>query len=202
MAECGKGWANRCAVARGRKCTCKCGGENHGKALDPALREQPKPKKTKAEKRRFTSDEEMHYGYDETRPARAFLPESESIRAIRFTRLAYDGLFEDVHDGGGSAVIEVVYDDHSEKLEQKYIRHSPTGMEFGYGGSGPADCALNVLALFLPLKEVTSRETHYQSFKFSFIGNVPQSEGGEISADAIRHWVRVQWAEANAPVAQ
>jgi hypothetical protein len=28
--------------------------------------------------------------------------------------------------------------------------HSPTGMEFGYGGSGPADFALNILAIFIP----------------------------------------------------
>lgn len=32
MADCGKGWARRCAEARGTRCRCKCGGENHGKA--------------------------------------------------------------------------------------------------------------------------------------------------------------------------
>lgn len=32
MAECGKGWTDRCARAKSRKCSCRCGGDNHGKA--------------------------------------------------------------------------------------------------------------------------------------------------------------------------
>lgn len=30
-AECGKGWRARCAASKGAKCTCRCGGANHGK---------------------------------------------------------------------------------------------------------------------------------------------------------------------------
>lgn len=30
-AECSPGWADRCASSRGPKCTCRCGGANHGK---------------------------------------------------------------------------------------------------------------------------------------------------------------------------
>ena len=33
------------------------------------------------------------------------------------------------------------------------IQHSPTGFEVGYGGSGPADLALNIMAAFFPLAE-------------------------------------------------
>lgn len=33
MAECGKGWTERCAHAKSKKCTCRCGGANHGKAI-------------------------------------------------------------------------------------------------------------------------------------------------------------------------
>ena len=29
--QCGKGWADRCRNAKGAKCSCKCGGHNHGK---------------------------------------------------------------------------------------------------------------------------------------------------------------------------
>lgn len=32
MANCSRGWSNRCPSAKGKRCTCKCGGENHGKA--------------------------------------------------------------------------------------------------------------------------------------------------------------------------
>ena len=30
--QCSKGWGARCAVAKGKRCRCKCGGENHGGA--------------------------------------------------------------------------------------------------------------------------------------------------------------------------
>jgi hypothetical protein len=32
---CSKGWGARCAVAKGKRCRCKCGGENHGGAVRP-----------------------------------------------------------------------------------------------------------------------------------------------------------------------
>jgi hypothetical protein len=35
-------------------------------------------------------------------------------------------------------------------IPQRHVHHSPTGMEWGYEGSGPADYALNILATFLP----------------------------------------------------
>lgn len=28
--ECSKGWTKRCGKSRGKKCECKCGGQNHG----------------------------------------------------------------------------------------------------------------------------------------------------------------------------
>ncbi len=31
MKTCSKGWSKRCADAKRMKCTCRCGGENHGK---------------------------------------------------------------------------------------------------------------------------------------------------------------------------
>lgn len=46
-------------------------------------------------------------------------------------------------------------------------RHSPTGFNFGYGGSGPADFALNILLMF------TDKETAnncYQDFKWEHLG--------------------------------
>jgi hypothetical protein len=34
-------------------------------------------------------------------------------------------------------------------VPRRHVHHSPTGWEWGYGGSGPSDFALNVLALFV-----------------------------------------------------
>lgn len=28
--ECSKGWSDRCARSKGKRCTCRCGGHNHG----------------------------------------------------------------------------------------------------------------------------------------------------------------------------
>lgn len=70
-------------------------------------------------------------------------------------------------------------------IPQLIVEHSPTGMEWGYGGSGPADFALNILARF------TDRETAYvlhQEFKREFIVPLPR-EGGTIRARDIRAWL-------------
>jgi len=64
--------------------------------------------------------------------------------------------------------------------------HSPTGFAWGYGGSGPADLALNILLLFV------DKETAYQlhqKFKRDFISTMP-FEGGVIKRDDILSWLK------------
>jgi hypothetical protein len=46
------------------------------------------------------------------------------------------------------------------------VKHSPTGMECGYGGSGPADTAYSIL-YHLYGKEIA--EKYHQQFKWDFI---------------------------------
>lgn len=51
-------------------------------------------------------------------------------------------------------------------VQRTEIFHSPSGFNFGYGGSGPADFALNVLLMF------TNKETAYslhQDFKWKYV---------------------------------
>lgn len=65
------------------------------------------------------------------------------------------------------------------------VLHSPAGLEFGYGGSGPADTALNLLAL------VTDRQTAerlHQDFKWDFIARLPR-EGGTITRQQVVTWL-------------
>jgi len=112
---------------------------------------------------------------------------SEAIRFIRFIRTT----------GFGRAYIEVYYPERREQLRQRFVRHSPDGMEFGYAGSGPADAALNVLALFIPIEEAEQIPTHYQDFKFRFIAPLNQHVGGEIMADDIRAWIRERRSRGN-----
>lgn len=36
--KCSRGWGNRCPAAKGTKCRCSCGGQNHGRATRDADR--------------------------------------------------------------------------------------------------------------------------------------------------------------------
>src|SRR5258708_3939650 len=53
-------------------------------------------------------------------------------------------------------------------------RHSPTGPEWGYGGSGPAQLSLAILADYLDNDEEALR--FYQGFKFAVVGRLPQDQ--------------------------
>lgn len=73
------------------------------------------------------------------------------------------------------------------------IRHSPTGFEWGYSGSGPADLALSILWDYLG-HEPTRAD--YLCFQDQFVagwGNV-----WRITGDAIRAWLDT-FAEAELP---
>ena len=65
------------------------------------------------------------------------------------------------------------------------VRHSPSGPEWGYGGSGPADCARSVL---LALTDETTADAHYQAFKAEVVAQVPEA-GAVISRVAVLAWV-------------
>jgi hypothetical protein len=61
--------------------------------------------------------------------------------------------------------------------------HSPTGVEWGYGGSGPAQLALALAADVLGDDEKAM--SVYQRLKFKFIGGLPH-EGWEVTEDRLR----------------
>lgn len=70
-------------------------------------------------------------------------------------------------------------------VEHEWVYHSPTGFEWGYSGSGPAELALNILIKFV------DRETAFrlhQKFKEEFIAPMPE-EGGEIYHKDILKWI-------------
>ncbi len=68
------------------------------------------------------------------------------------------------------------------------VRHSPTGFAWGYGGSGPADLALNILLLYT---DEEAADRLYQRFKWEFVSRVPP-EGGVIKGETIRAWLEEQ----------
>ena len=52
--------------------------------------------------------------------------------------------------------------------------HSPTGLEWGYMGSGPAQLSLAILVDFLG--DVTQAEDLYQDFKNAVVVDLPEEE--------------------------
>ena len=75
------------------------------------------------------------------------------------------------------------------------VRHSPTGIEWGYGGSGPSDLALSVLTA---LAGADAAERHYRAFVAEVVSCLPRP-GGVLRADRVRAWLRRQEAGDQAP---
>ena len=67
-------------------------------------------------------------------------------------------------------------------------RHSPTGMNIGYGGAGPADTALSILADCIGLEKI---EAIYHYFKNDFVANWKPVSGVcfQIKSDEIQNWI-------------
>lgn len=90
-------------------------------------------------------------------------------------------------------------------IGQAHVWHSPTGFEWGYHGSGPADFALNILALFIApspnpyendrLPDRTSINADavrlHQAFKAQYVAQLPR-EGGTIRGADIEAWIKAQ----------
>lgn len=167
---CTPGWGDRCASSTRARCTCACGGHNHGGRRGDHC----------GDSLERTPDEHLHYAWDEPRPPRPQLlvPDDRVIDCVRITR---PGPWGDVTEAR-------VYLD-GQPLPRRLVRHSPTGFEWGYGGSGPADLALNILALLVSPKEASR---FYQDFKFAVIATLPSDEG-RIALSHVRQWLDAQY---------
>jgi hypothetical protein len=66
------------------------------------------------------------------------------------------------------------------------VKHSPTGFNWGYGGSGPADLAYSILYDLYGKKVADS---YYQQFKWDFIANLPQDKEWAITEEQIEQWI-------------
>ena len=87
------------------------------------------------------------------------------------------------------------------------VHHSPDGFEWGYGGSGPADLALNICQYYLNSIGYQGMKTDcfdgfcwslawvlHQQFKWDFISSAPH-EGVTIQMSEIKAWFDVHITE-------
>jgi hypothetical protein len=110
-------------------------------------------------------------------------------------------IFRKADNSAGAEVIEEVFDnpldknpEHVENIKSlkvkplfHAIRHSPTGFNYGYLGSGCADLARSILLDMQYTEE--SVDDCYQAFKIRYISsvNIDQAEF-TIPEDAIKVW--------------
>ena len=73
-----------------------------------------------------------------------------------------------------------------EGVTHRWVWHSPAGFEWGYGGSGPAELALNIL--LEATGEGDFAAEHHQAFKWAFMARMPFA-GGKIEAARISEWI-------------
>lgn len=73
-----------------------------------------------------------------------------------------------------------------EGVDYRWRYHS-TEFNWGYGGSGPADLALNILLEATGDREVAM--AYHHAFKWDVIANLP-FEGGEIRWEDVHEWLR------------
>lgn len=70
-------------------------------------------------------------------------------------------------------------------VPKRICYHSPDGFEWGYGGSGPSDFALNILSIYVGGEKALKL---HQQFKQDFVAKLPK-QGGTIKKEDILKWI-------------
>ncbi len=73
-----------------------------------------------------------------------------------------------------------------EGATQTWVRHSPAGFEWGSGGSGAAELALNILLEATGERDFAAE--HHQAFQWAFGARMPFAVG-KIEAARISEWI-------------
>lgn len=103
-----------------------------------------------------------------------FLPEPTGAERPDPDHVRYEGHYDPTLDLCYVEVSKPGKAPYPLQERQDLINHSPTGVSWGYGGSGPAQCAFAVLMDYLA-DEAQARAL-YQDFKFSVIARLPTNQ--------------------------
>jgi Family of unknown function (DUF6166) len=89
----------------------------------------------------------------------------------------------------GTPVITVTSHGRKRSLRPRndLVNHSPTGFEYGYGGSGPAQLALAILCDIFHDDKLAVR--HHQDVKWAFIADLDRDEPWTINERDVREFV-------------
>ena len=110
--------------------------------------------------------------------------ERKAQAAIEIQTTVQDG-YAGARGPDGSVKVVAIRNGRQEPLRH-LVHHSPTGFEWGYGGSGPADLARSIIADALGTDNPDPAV--YQEFKRMFVAG--WGDRWEISLDEIRTWAK------------
>lgn len=123
-------------------------------------------------------------------------PESASDWTAETFQRAIDALLEEREEQTGERHRDLIMRRDESGLgppnvnvEHRVKRHSPTGLEWGYAGSGPADLALNTLLAFGCDEE--EADALYQQFKSEMIAPLTRVST-RLTSHEIRTWIAHQ----------
>ena len=159
---------------------------------DPELPGEPPPEFTSQETALRQLESEVNFQAD-------LVLESPAIKAVRdgdFTSLTkLYSMYRMPASGEAHCRILKGPGDEGTPLDPRtdLWNHSPTGIEWGYGGSGPAQLALGILADALGSDRLASRL--YQRFKFEWVAPWHQERAWIISQLQVACWGLEQQAE-------
>lgn len=121
-------------------------------------------------------------------PERELLPTAPRVGTITLSRVA-EVEPDSIGEPGHTRVELVAPDGRARLLPRPIVYHSPTGFSWGYRGSGPADLAANILALFVSWKEAWRL---HQAYKEDVVARIPD-EGGRVDCRDVRLWLESYW---------
>lgn len=140
----------------------------------------------------LTDHRRLEYGFGHTpvRELRANVPESGTIY-LRRIPAALPAVADALGELGHTVVVLAPTGAAPFLLPRPIVWHSPTGFEWGYWGSGPADLAANLLAYFT--KDIREAWRLHQRFKQTVIGGIDRETGGTIPFGLVIGWLRSTW---------
>jgi hypothetical protein len=100
-----------------------------------------------------------------------FLPEPEDSKESDPAKVRYESHYDAARDVCYVEVFKPGKSPYPMQERQDLINHSPTGISWGYGGSGPAQTAFAILIDYLNDEE--RARALYQDFKFKVIAAFP-----------------------------
>jgi hypothetical protein len=117
-----------------------------------------------------------------------FLPEAEGSERPDPEQVRYEGHYDRARDVCYVEVFKPGKSPYPLQERQDIVNHSPTGIAWGYGGSGPAQCALAILVDYLVDQE--RARSLYQEFKFRTIAGLPRNAEWTMTGSQVEQAIR------------